>query len=67
MKAWAEEVRRTVEGVVKGAAGEKVVLLVLENPDVLLAAGGVGAMDLVAEILEWHLVCLLQPSVPTLC
>jgi len=53
----AKEVRRRIEGVVKGTAPDengKSVVLVLENPDVLLAAGGVAAMELVTEILDWH-------------
>jgi len=54
----ASEVRRTIEGLVKGAAhdGSGSVVLVLENPDVLLAARGVAAMELVTEILGWHQV-----------
>ncbi|KAI5848099.1 hypothetical protein BZA05DRAFT_404433 [Tricharina praecox] len=56
VKGWAEEVRHRIEDVVESIGGEAKgrVILVLESPDVLLAAGGVGAMELVAEILEWH-------------
>jgi hypothetical protein len=61
----AEKVRRRIERVVKGMApeGDGGVVLVLENLDVVLAAGGVAAMELMTEILEWHQVSA-TPSQP---
>jgi elongator complex protein 6 len=46
----------------KEAEGKKAYLLV-ENPDVLLAAGGFSAMEVINELLDWHEV-RLAPHIP---
>jgi hypothetical protein len=47
----------------KEAAGKKTYLLV-ENPDVLLAAGGFSALEVINELLDWHEVRLALPLPP---
>lgn len=41
--------------------------LIIENPDMLLAAGGLSSLDLINELLDWHEVCSRNFKPPRKC